>query len=78
MNNKPYVQEINDLQNKCAHYFAAANTYKGFESFFDEIFNTEKLERIYILKGGPGAGKSTLMQRTYPHMLSLFFRPALA
>ena len=30
MNNKPYVQEINDLQNKCAHYFAAANTYKGF------------------------------------------------
>lgn len=63
MNNKPYVQEINDLQNKCAHYFAAANTYKGFESFFDEIFNTEKLERIYILKGGPGAGKSTLMKK---------------
>jgi len=42
-------------------FFAAANTEKGFVSLFDEIFSPEKFRRIYILKGGPGTGKSTLM-----------------
>lgn len=43
-------------------FFAAANTEKGFRSLFDEIFTPEKFRRIYILKGGPGTGKSTLMR----------------
>lgn len=43
-------------------FFAAANTENGFFSLFDEIFSPEKLRRIYILKGGPGTGKSTLMR----------------
>ena len=43
-------------------FFAAANTEDGFFSLFDEIFSPEKLRRIYILKGGPGSGKSTLMR----------------
>lgn len=43
-------------------YFAAANTESGFFSLFDEIFPPEKWRRIYILKGGPGTGKSTLMR----------------
>lgn len=42
-------------------YFAAANTESGFFSLFDEVFSPEHLRRIYILKGGPGTGKSTLM-----------------
>lgn len=42
-------------------YFAAANTENGFYSLFDEIFSPEALSRIYILKGGPGSGKSTLI-----------------
>ena len=42
-------------------YFAAANTSNGFIGYFDKIFNPEKLDRIYILKGGPGTGKSRLM-----------------
>ena len=42
-------------------FFAAANTEMGFRSLFDEVFAPEKFRRIYILKGGPGTGKSTLM-----------------
>ena len=43
-------------------YFAAANTEAGFFSLFDEVFSSQRLCRIYILKGGPGTGKSTLMK----------------
>lgn len=55
----PPEDEINSGE----HYFAASNTYLGFKSYFDKIFNPEKFERIYILKGGPGVGKSTLMKK---------------
>ena len=44
-------------------YFAAANGYTGFRSYFDNIFNSESFKRIFVLKGGPGTGKSTLMKR---------------
>lgn len=44
-------------------YFAAANTEAGFFSLFHEVFSPERLHRIYILKGGPGTGKSTLMRK---------------
>ena len=43
-------------------FFAAANTEGGFSTLFDEIFSPSVLSRIYILKGGPGTGKSTLMK----------------
>jgi len=41
-------------------YFAALNGGKGFLSFFDDIFSS--LDRVYIIKGGPGTGKSKLMR----------------
>ncbi|WP_071393196.1 PRK06851 family protein [Bacillus tuaregi] len=41
-------------------YFAGGNTARGFYSLFDS--SLEGLERVYILKGGPGTGKSTLMK----------------
>lgn len=43
-------------------YFASSNTTNGFQNYFDIIFDPEKLRSIYILKGGPGTGKSTLMK----------------
>ena len=43
-------------------FFAAANSEEGFVSLFDEIFSPDSLKQIYILKGGPGSGKSTLMR----------------
>lgn len=45
------------------HYFAAANTERGFVSWFDHIFDPDRFDRVYIIKGGSGTGKSTLMKR---------------
>ena len=41
-------------------YYAAANTCRGFVSFFGEIF--DPLPTLYIIKGGPGTGKSSFMR----------------
>ena len=43
-------------------YFAAANTPDGFLNFFSDIFSPDKLRSLYIIKGGPGTGKSTMMK----------------
>lgn len=43
------------------HYFACGNTAKGFQNLFAS--NLQNLEKIFILKGGPGNGKSSLMKR---------------
>jgi len=43
------------------HYFAGSNSSRGFFSFYDEAL--KYLDRLYILKGGPGTGKSTLIRR---------------
>jgi len=45
------------------HFFAAANTHNGFKSLFSGIFNEKNCDKIYILKGGPGVGKSTFMKK---------------
>lgn len=42
-------------------YLAAANTSTGFASFFDYVI--KDAERVYILKGSPGSGKSTFLRR---------------
>ncbi len=44
-------------------YFAAMNTGDGFMSFFSEIFGS--LKHLYIIKGGPGTGKSRFMKEVY-------------
>lgn len=44
-------------------YFAASNTKDGFVSYFDDVFSEKYCDRIYILKGGPGVGKSTFMKK---------------
>ncbi len=41
--------------------FVGANTAEGFVSFYDTILTDEKIEKIYIIKGGPGTGKSRFM-----------------
>ena len=43
--------------------FAAANSGKGFISFYDDIFGRAEIERRYIIKGGPGTGKSGFLRR---------------
>ncbi len=42
-------------------YFLGANSPAGFYSLYDHLLPPEQARAIYILKGGPGCGKSTLM-----------------
>lgn len=44
-------------------YFPGSNTCRGFHGYFQELLPPENTQRAYILKGGPGVGKSTLMKR---------------
>lgn len=48
--------------------FPGGNTTNGFYSFFDYIIKPDA-NRIYILKGGPGVGKSNFMKKIGNDML---------
>ena len=54
-------------------YFAAANSAGGFVSWFDSIFAPEKFDRVCLIKGGSGTGKSTLMKRIAAHAVEKSF-----
>ena len=49
------------------HVFPGSNTPKGFYSFYKE--GLKDMERVFVLKGGPGTGKSTLMRKIAHNML---------
>lgn len=49
-------------------YFLGANSPTGFYSLYPELIQPERARTIYILKGGPGCGKSTLMRRVGARM----------
>lgn len=51
------------IMSRNTDFFLGANTPKGFVSFFDELYNPYTDVGTYIIKGGPGTGKSTLMKR---------------
>ncbi len=44
-------------------YFLGANACGGFVSEFEKCYNPADNWRAYIIKGGPGTGKSTLMKK---------------
>lgn len=44
-------------------YFLGTNAPTGFYSLYDHLLSPEEARAIYILKGGPGCGKSTLMRK---------------
>ena len=46
-----------------SHYFLGANSAGGFYSLYDELIDRETAQTVFLLKGGPGCGKSTLMRR---------------
>lgn len=54
---------------KVRHMFPGGNTSKGFFSYYDYVLPQEKAKKIYILKGGPGVGKSTFMRKIAEGML---------
>lgn len=42
-------------------YFAASNSAEGFKNYYPQVFM--RADRLYIIKGGPGTGKSCFMKR---------------
>lgn len=54
---------------KARMMFPGGNTYMGFYSFYDYIMDKEEATRIFIVKGGPGVGKSTFMKRIGENMM---------
>lgn len=42
-------------------YFVCANSSDGFVNFFSDVLGD--MEKVYIIKGGPGTGKSTMMKK---------------
>lgn len=42
--------------------FISANGKNGFFSLYEEVFQTENFDRIYVIFGGPGTGKSTFLR----------------
>lgn len=49
-------------------YFLGGNTPSGFYSLYHELSDPENMRALYILKGGAGCGKSSLMRRVGRHM----------
>lgn len=43
-------------------FFLGANSPAGFYSLYDQLIDPAEAAGVYILKGGPGCGKSTLMR----------------
>ncbi len=48
--------------------FPGGNTWRGFHSFYDYIIEPDAT-RIFVIKGGPGVGKSTFMRKIGEEML---------
>lgn len=57
-----FSAEVAKMSNK-KKVFLAANSPSGFVSFFDELYNPYRSCRAYIIKGGPGTGKSSFMKK---------------
>ena len=45
------------------HFFISANSKDGFYSLYDAYFQTQAFDKIFVLFGGPGTGKSSVMRR---------------
>lgn len=42
--------------------FAASNSSHGFRNYYGDIFTDRRVDRLYVIKGGPGTGKSHFMK----------------
>ena len=65
------------MRNGIREFFAAANTEEGFYSIFESVFPPSALDKIFIIKGGPGTGKSTLMRQIAEYACGRGYSPEL-
>ena len=50
---------------KLTGFFIGCSSPEGFTAYLDELYNPHKNGFAYIIKGGAGTGKSTLMKKIY-------------
>lgn len=60
------------VQGNVSHYFPGANTPQGFYSLYDHIARIDA-NRVFVIKGGPGVGKSTFMKAIARELLEKGF-----
>ncbi len=60
-----------ELKRQQPQFFLGANSGEGFYNCFQEIYKPNAGDRLYIIKGGPGMGKSSFMKRMSLFMASL-------
>lgn len=65
------------MKTEAREFFAAANTEQGFYSIFESVFSPNAFDKIFIIKGGPGSGKSTLMRQIAQYAREQGCRPEL-
>ncbi len=53
------MSDLNGMQS----WFLGANAPKGYFSRFDQLFSAPPKGRCFLLKGGPGTGKSTVLKK---------------
>ena len=53
------------------HYFPGNNTPLGFFSYYKHILGQREANKIVCIKGGPGTGKSTFMNRIAEYFASM-------
>lgn len=46
-----------------ASSFISANSERGFFSLYDEVFDPARFDHVFIITGGPGTGKSSLLRK---------------
>ena len=49
--------------NPQVRFYLGANSPSGFYSLYDQLIDPAQAEDYFLIKGGPGCGKSTLMRR---------------
>ncbi|MBM7614810.1 ATPase [Alkaliphilus hydrothermalis] len=54
---------------KIRRLFPGGNTSVGFYSYYQHVINLKEANRLYLLKGGPGLGKSHLMKKIGQEMV---------
>ncbi len=54
---------------KLKKVFPGGNTSGGFHSFYDYVIDQRDATKIFVIKGGPGVGKSTFMRKIGEAML---------
>ena len=51
------------------HVFPGSNTPFGFYSYYNNIISQKDANKIFIIKGGPGTGKSSFMKKIANHFI---------